>query len=107
MPEQITKHPDVTQQVLESAGAQCAAGIQPEILTQCPVEQFCKLPGGEVCIYGIDQIPDMTQITAADLAPVVCRDAGTAPASAALGGEALLLAGVFAVGLAAGRWRRR
>src|SRR3989442_14103290 len=62
MPEQLTKHPDVTLQVLRSAGAQCGAGATQDILKACPAERFCKLPGGEVCIYGLPEIAQMTQI---------------------------------------------
>jgi hypothetical protein len=43
MPEQLTKHPEVTLKVLRSAGAKCAEGAKQEILTQCPAERFCRL----------------------------------------------------------------
>jgi hypothetical protein len=66
MPEQLTRHPEVTLQVLQSAGAQCATGARPEILKACPAERFCKLPGGELCVYGIADAPRMTQFSAAD-----------------------------------------
>jgi hypothetical protein len=66
MPEQLTKHPEVTLQVLRSAGAQCGGGAAPEILTQCPAAQFCKLPGGELCVYGLPQAAQMTQVSAAE-----------------------------------------
>ena len=52
MPEQLTKYPDVTIEVLQSAGAVCGQGVEQKILKQCPKESFCSLPGGEVCIYG-------------------------------------------------------
>src|SRR5258705_13996397 len=52
MPEQLTKYPEVTLQVLRSSGARCAEGAKQEILTQCPAHRFCKLPGGELCIFG-------------------------------------------------------
>lgn len=115
MPEQITKHPEVTMRVLESAGAQCAEGRPQRILTECPEEQFCSLPGGEVCIYGIAQIPEMTQITPQELARVVCpaEQAATAgPAAAAdpplLAADAVTLSGTFLVALALGTiWGRR
>jgi hypothetical protein len=68
MPEQLTKHPQVTLQVLQSAGAQCGVGAKQEILTACPPARFCKLPGGEVCVYGLPDAQQMTQITAADWA---------------------------------------
>ena len=53
MPEQLTKHPEVTLQVLRSAGAQCGTGAPPTILKACPAERFCKLPGGDICVYGL------------------------------------------------------
>jgi hypothetical protein len=87
MPEQLTKHPEVTLQVLQSGGARCASGAAPEILTRCPAERFCKLPGGEVCVYGFADAPRMTQPGVADwqaLAQVV------APPSAANGSAWLL-----------------
>lgn len=72
MPEQITKYPDVTLQVLKGAGARCGEGVEQKILKQCPADRFCSLPTGEMCIYGISEIPKMTQIKPAELAPVVC-----------------------------------
>ncbi|WP_128003608.1 hypothetical protein [Piscinibacter defluvii] len=66
MPEQLTKHPEVTLQVLRSAGATCGEGAPQSILTKCPSQRFCKLPGGEVCVYGIPEARAMTQFTAAD-----------------------------------------
>ena len=57
MPEQLTKHPDVTLQVLRSAGAQCGNGAPQEILQACPAARFCKLPGGEICVYGLTDAP--------------------------------------------------
>ena len=53
MPEQLTKHPEATLQVLRSAGAQCGTGAPPTILTACPAERLCTLPGGEICVYGL------------------------------------------------------
>ena len=72
MPEQISKHPDVTLKVLKEAGARCGEGAKQKILTQCPLDQFCALPSGEICVYGIDQIPQMTQIKTEELARIVC-----------------------------------
>lgn len=67
MPEIVTKYPDVTRQVLESAGAQCGRGAPQKILTACPRDSFCTMPGGELCVYGLDQIPKMTQISRQEL----------------------------------------
>lgn len=117
MPEQLTKHPDVTLQVLRSAGAQCGEGAPQGILKQCPGERFCKLPGGEVCIYGLADAPKMTQISAADWA-AIGQAVGPAvpgqeapPPSPGLGSQALLLGGAnlvigLLVGAALMRWRR-
>ena len=113
MPEQLTKHPEVTLQVLRSAGARCGEGVAPDILTQCPAERFCKLPGGEVCIFGLPDAARMTQITAADMKALVPSPASqTVLAAESVGAEALfsgtigLLAGA-AIGLVtARRWRR-
>jgi hypothetical protein len=92
MPEQITKHPEVTLKVLKGAGARCGEGVQPKILTKCPAERFCSLPSGEICVYGIADIPKMTQITTKELAGVVCPRPA-AEASFSPGMESVLLAG--------------
>ncbi|HEX6704978.1 MAG TPA: hypothetical protein VF169_09480 [Albitalea sp.] len=81
MPEQLTRHPEVTLQVLKSAGAQCGSFAPQDILKTCPAERFCKLPGGEVCIYGIADAPRMTQFTAADWHAVALATRVLAPAS--------------------------
>lgn len=104
MPEQITKYPEITLQILKEAGARCGEGVEQKILTKCPPEQFCALPTGELCVYGIEQIPQLTQVSAAELARVVC------PNSQQPAGERIhptlawgvLLVAVFAIGLAVG-----
>ena len=63
MPEQISKYPDVTLQVLRESGAVCGQGAPQNILKQCPRDRFCSLRTGEICVYGINEIPKMTQIT--------------------------------------------
>ena len=72
MPEQISKYPEVTLKVLEGAGAVCGKGVEQNILTRCPVEKFCALPTGEICVYGLEDIPQMTQITTPEVASIVC-----------------------------------
>lgn len=68
MPEQLTKHPEVTLQVLRSAGgAKCGEGAPQAILKSCPAERFCALPGGEICVYGLPEATRMTQIAPAEL----------------------------------------
>jgi hypothetical protein len=107
MPEQLTKHPEVTLQVLQSAGAVCGAGAKQEILTACPPARFCKLPGGEVCVYGVPEAKQMMQIDVADwatLAPVAAAPA--AGASAPWPAGLLALAAGVAIGWIAARRRR-
>jgi hypothetical protein len=97
MPEQLTKHPEVTLQVLQSGGARCATGAAPEILTRCPAERFCKLPGGEVCVYGFAAAPRMTQPSVADwqaLVQAVVPPAATNGSAWLLHGGAGLLLGL-------------
>lgn len=89
MPEQLSKHPEVTLQVLRSAGAKCGEGAAQEILTQCPAARFCKLPGGEVCVYGLPEATQMTQITGAEWRALLPQPA--APASSGIAGSALAL----------------
>lgn len=79
MPEVLTKYPDAVLAVVKSAGAKCGVGEPQKILTKCPKDKFCSFPGGEMCIYGVPEVAQMTQISAMDLAPSVCakRDAST------------------------------
>jgi hypothetical protein len=103
MPELLTNHPDVTIGVLESQGAQCGPQQAPEILTQCPPEQFCALEGGELCVYGLEQVNEMTQISGQELAAALD---GTDEASADGGcslaaGEATGLGLALVIGLGA------
>jgi uncharacterized protein YneF (UPF0154 family) len=104
MPEQLTKHPEVTLAVLRSSLAKCGEGASQDILRGCPSDRFCKLPGGEICVYGLPDAPRMTQFTAADwrqlasLAPV-----DTAPAPQPLVGQPLLFTGTgLLIGVAIG-----
>lgn len=120
MPELLTKHPDVTLQVLRSAGAQCGNGAPQEILKACPAQGFCKLPGGELCVYGLSDATRMTQITASDwhalLQAVPASGASAASSGAALGeagsplGPASMLGtgtGLLLIGVAIGWVLRR
>jgi hypothetical protein len=100
MPEQLTKHPEVTLQVLRSSGAKCSEGAAQEILTQCPAERFCKLPGGEICVFGLADASRMTQITTAEWRALAPTAPAQSPRSDDLfSGEALLNGGI---GLLAG-----
>ncbi|HWO41932.1 MAG TPA: hypothetical protein VNO43_09030 [Candidatus Eisenbacteria bacterium] len=103
MPEQITKYPDVTLQVLEAQGAICGKGAPQQILTKCPADRFCSLKTGEICVYGINEIPKMTQVKTQELASVVCPKVQQ---GSLFGADGLLLAGVFLAGLALGGTRR-
>jgi hypothetical protein len=109
MPEQISKYPDVTLQVLRESGAVCGQGAPQNILKQCPRDRFCSLRTGEICVYGINEIPKMTQITSQELAKVVCPQAQkTALFSAGISGlEAALIFAVFLSGLTVGKYRRK
>ena len=106
MPEQISKYPDVTLQVLRESGAVCGQGAPQNILKQCPRDRFCSLRTGEICVYGINDILKMTQITSQELAKVVCPQAQKAALfSAGISGlEAALIFTTFFSGLAAGKY---
>ncbi|MGC1951609.1 MAG: hypothetical protein WA970_03305 [Gammaproteobacteria bacterium] len=109
MPEQITKYPDVTLTVLKGAGARCGEGAPQKILTQCPAERFCGLPTGELCVYGIEEIPHMTQVSTAELAEVVCPLSAKEASLLSVGPEGVLLGLGFILGVSVGRfvrWRR-
>jgi hypothetical protein len=91
VPEQLTKHPEVTLQVLRSAGTRCGEGAPQSILVKCPAERFCKVPGGELCVYGLADAPRMTQITSADWLALQQSLPGAAPSrDAPLGADAVL-----------------
>lgn len=113
MPEQLTKHPEVTLEVLRSAGAKCGEGAPQAILTQCPIQRFCKLPGGEVCVYGIDEAPRMTQMSVSDWHAVLqALQIGDHPRESYFGGESLLVGGGgiligVVLGITAMRFARR
>ncbi len=105
MPEQLTKHPEVTLQVLRSGGATCGASAPQEILTQCPAERFCKLPGGEVCVYGFADAARMTQPAAADwqaLAQAVLPPTNAAAPPSAVGNTLLYGLPGLLIGVALG-----
>ena len=111
MPEQLTKHPEVTLQVLRSAGAKCAEGAKQEILTQCPAQRFCKLPGGELCVFGLSDASKMTQITSAEWRALVeslpAKSSGLGGTEVLLSDGSGLLAGAV-IALAVSRfWRQR
>jgi hypothetical protein len=114
MPEQLTKHPEVTLQVLRSAGAQCGTGAPQQILKSCPAERFCQLPGGELCVYGLGDASRMTQIGASDwqalaaVQPASAAASAPGPAAPAWSPAVAITAGAgLLLGIAIGRlWRR-
>lgn len=105
MPEQISKYPEITLEVLRGAGAVCGEGAPQKILKKCPSERFCSLPTGEICVYGIKDIPQMTQIKSQELAKVVSPNARKAAdvMDVVSGTEGLLLVAAFLTGLLLGR----
>jgi uncharacterized protein YneF (UPF0154 family) len=108
MPEQLTKHPEVTLQVLRSAGAQCGQGAAQDILVSCPAARFCKLPGGEVCVYGLADAGRMTQIAPAEWQALAAGGvpAPTAGTPVSVGPLALALLAGLAIGVLVARFRR-
>jgi hypothetical protein len=101
MPEQLSKHPEVTIQVLRSAGAKCGEGAAQEILVACPTGRFCKLPGGEVCVYGLPEAKQMTQISAVEWQAVaaVSEHRGSAVSAELVAAGAFLLLLGLVVGI--------
>jgi hypothetical protein len=107
MPEQLSKYPDVTLQVLRESGAVCGQGAPQNILKNCPRERFCALRTGEICVFGINDIPRMTQISSQELAAVVCPQARKAALFSGISSlEAALVLAVFLSGFGVGKlWR--
>ncbi|MEW5848617.1 MAG: hypothetical protein AB2A00_07365 [Myxococcota bacterium] len=104
MPELLTKHPDVVIEVLSESGAKCATGAPQKILKECPRDRFCALPTGELCVFGLEDKGQMTQISARDLCPAV---AGCSGAWGVEGGAAGLLAVLLVAVLRLHGTRRR
>ena len=71
MPEIITKYPEVVMQVLQGSGAKCGTGEKQKILTHCPPGQFCSLPAGEMCVYGIQDISHMQQVSSTEIFQII------------------------------------
>lgn len=66
MPELLTKYPGTVLKILKDANIKCGTGASQNILVSCPKDDFCSLPTGELCIYGTNNISQMTQIHSAD-----------------------------------------
>ncbi len=108
MPEQISKYPDVTLQVLKGAGAVCGEGADQRILTRCPADRFCAFPTGEICVYGLEDIPSMTQISRQELAKVVCPSRASMFPSVSSATDGIVLGVVLVLGFTIGRlWQAR
>ena len=107
MPEQLTKHPEVTLQVLRSSGAKCGEGAAQEILMKCPASRFCKLPGGEICVYGLPEATQMTQISSAEWQALPFHPAHQAPYGVSISVLALAVAVSLTIGAAAGALLRK
>jgi len=102
MPEVLTKYPDVVLRVLQGNEARCGPKATPRILKQCPRDRFCSLETGEICVYGLPDIPKMTQIRSEELAAVVCpRETDSAAMPGGL--ESIGLALAFVLGFGIGR----
>lgn len=69
MPEILTKYPEIVIKILQDEGIKCSRGEQQKILVTCPKDHFCSLKTGELCIYGVEQFSQMTQIKKEDLFP--------------------------------------
>ncbi|KTD10767.1 hypothetical protein Lgra_1733 [Legionella gratiana] len=67
MPEIVTKHPEIVFKMLKEANVKCGTGENQTILKACPSDKFCSLPTGELCIYGIKDVSQMTQINVFEL----------------------------------------
>lgn len=66
MPEVVTRYPEVLIQELKDANGKCGEGAPQQILKKCPHDHFCALPTGEICVYDLDDILTMTQISSSD-----------------------------------------
>jgi len=108
MPEVLSKYPETVLRVLQGGGARCGEKVEPQILKRCPPKQFCSLPTGEICVYGLGDIPKMTQVRMEELAAVVCPSERSSSRDAAAPGlESLGLLIAFGVGIVLGRFLRR
>jgi hypothetical protein len=97
MPEQLTKHPEITMRVLRGAGGKCGEGLKPELLVSCPPARFCKMPDGEICVYGLDDAARMTQITKNDWRAIQVQQKESVPALHTVPLGTLLIAVVISI----------
>lgn len=66
MPEILTKNPEMLLNILKGAGFQCGNRTTQQAKTECPKDQFCALPTGEICVYGVQDVSRMSQIQLSD-----------------------------------------
>lgn len=102
MPEIVTKYPDVMIKILKDAHGKCAEGKTPQILKTCPPDQFCALPTGEICVYGLNNISAMTQVNSAEWVETVTQIPGIFSLY-----NLLILIMVFGLGLIVGAILRK
>ncbi len=91
MPEIVTSHPDLVIKLLQGAGAKCGTQ-KAKILTSCPTDKLCQLPGGELCVYGLEHASTLPQQQVLSQAQTLNWDASMM----------LLVFGVFMLGLVLG-----
>ena len=97
MPEVVTRYPEVLIQELKDAKGKCGEGRPQQILKKCPRDQFCALPTGEICVYGLKDISAMTQVS-----PSMWSDAITGVPGMFGVPNLLLLIMLFGLGLVLG-----
>lgn len=67
MPEMLTKYPQIALSLLKEANIPCGTAASAKYLKTCPKENLCTFPTGEMCIYGINEMPSMMQIHTLDI----------------------------------------
>jgi ethanolamine utilization protein EutA (predicted chaperonin) len=100
MPETITKYPDIVLEILGQSGMDCGTGSAQRILTTCPSERFCASEVGEICVFGLEEIPQMTQVSTQEVAQAVSASIYSAEILTII--SIALMVGVF-VGVALSR----
>ena len=107
LPEIVTEHPGAVLHKLEAAGGRCGEEEPREILVDCPPERFCAMPEGEICVYGIDEIPQMAVTRTETFAEIVCPPSALPWSGQELGFASWLLTVALAWGLGLWIGRRR
>lgn len=100
MPEMMTKYPDVAIRILKSAGFECGTGAKQQILTQCPKERFCATKTGEICVYDVQGVATMTQVSTSEIYNQVSHVPTMYDWP-----NAVLLVVIFIAGFFIGRWK--